>query len=121
MTVSEALARVKEVKPNPFTDEMLLNWLNDFEAKVQTDTKVKDPQGVDIYTLPEDLNTVLLLPRPYDECYPLYIQAQIDFALQEFDTYNNSVQMFNTAYTEAKRYFVQHIHEQEPLKLKTYF
>ena len=120
MKVSEALARVKEVKPNPFTDEMLLNWLNDFEAKVQTETRVKAPQGVDIYTLPEDLNTELLLARPYDECYPLYIQAQIDFALQEFDTYNNSMRMFNTSFEEAKRYYVRHMKEQEPLKLKTY-
>lgn len=37
MRISEVLARVKEVKPNPFTDDTLLNWLNDIEAKVQTE------------------------------------------------------------------------------------
>lgn len=37
MKISEVLARVKEVKPNPFSDDTLLTGINDIEAKVQTE------------------------------------------------------------------------------------
>lgn len=118
MKIAEVLARVKEVKPNPFTDDTLLNWLNDIEAKVQTEALQRKPEGVDIYTLPEDLNRELTLPKPYDECYMLYVQAQIDFALQEFDTYNNTMTMFNAAFREAKGYYVRTFEKLNPPHLK---
>lgn len=118
MKISEVLARVKEVKPNPFSDDTLLNWLNDIEAKVQTEVLGRKPEGVDIYTLPEDLDTELTLPKPYDECYMLYVQAQIDFALQEFDTYNNTMLMYNTAFKEAKSYYVRTLEAIDPLRIQ---
>lgn len=118
MKVGEVLAHVNEVKPNPYTQELLLGWLNDIEAKVQTEALQVKPEGVRVYGLPEDLDTELLLPRPYDECYKLYVQAQIDFALQEFGTYNNTMQMFNTAFSETRKYYVSTREERNPLKLK---
>lgn len=116
MKISEVLARVKEVKPNPFSDDTLLNWLNDIEAKVQTEALGRKPEGADHYDLPGDLDTELMLPKPYDECYVLYVQAQIDFALQEFDTYNNTMQMFNTAFREVKNYYVRTL-DREQVKI----
>lgn len=117
MIITETLARVKEVKPNPFTDDTLMNWLNDIEAKVQTEALNRKPEGVEVYSLPQDLDAELTLPKPFDECYILYLQAQIDFALQEFDTYNNTVQMFNTAFRDAKNYYIQH-RGSEDLKIR---
>ena len=117
MKISEVLARVKEVKPNPFSEDTLLNWLNDIEGKVQTEALDRKPEGVEVYTLPEDLDRELTLPKPYDECYMLYVQAQIDFALQEFDTYNNTMQMFNTAFREVRNYYVRTL-DREQTKIK---
>ncbi|MGF6376850.1 hypothetical protein M2140_001928 [Clostridiales Family XIII bacterium PM5-7] len=120
MKVGEVLAHVNEVKPNPYTQELLLGWLNDIEAKIQTEALETKPEGVHIYELPQDLDAEMILPRPYDECYKLYVQAQIDFALQEFGTYNNTMQMFNAAFNEAKKYYVSTREKKNPLKIKVY-
>lgn len=48
----------------------------------------------------------------------LYVQAQIDFALQEFDTYNNTMVMFNSAFREAKGYYVRTYEKLNPPRLK---
>ena len=106
MTISQVIGYVNEIKPNTFTDALLLDWINDISAKVQTEIMGVKPEGIRRYTLPEDLNTELELPKPFDEVYALYVEAQVDFAQQEIATYNNTMVMFNAAYKDAKDYYV---------------
>lgn len=107
MIVSELLSHVKQVKPNPYSDEVLLEWVNDCEAKVCVEVRGLDPHHARRFKLPEDANNELFLPRPYDECYRLYLQAYIDFQLGEIDSYNNMMTMFNNAINEAKKFYIR--------------
>ena len=49
--------------------------------------------------------TELLVTYPYDELYPMWLEAQIDYANSEYTKYNNSMSMFNTAYSNYERYY----------------
>lgn len=54
------------------------------------------------YTDDSPLDTVLLVPPPYDEVYLSYIAAQIDAANNEFDLYNNDMIRFNEQYSRFR-------------------
>ena len=51
------------------------------------------------------LGTELLIPHPYDELYSLWLEAQIDYANNEYGRYNNSIAMFNATYSAFERWF----------------
>ena len=51
------------------------------------------------------LDTVLLVPAPYDDVYIRWLEAQIDYANGEYGKYNNSMALYNTAYATYERYY----------------
>lgn len=107
MKINELLSHIKSVKPNPYSDEVLLNWINDCEAKILVEVKDVNPVTIERYDLPKDAERELFLPKPYDEVYSLYLQAYIDFQMQEYESYNNIMLMHNNALNEAKKFFVR--------------
>ena len=46
---------------------------------------------------PTDGDMPLLAPAPYDRLYDLWLTAQLEFALQEYAGYNNTISLFNEA------------------------
>ena len=54
------------------------------------------------YNEDTDLETVLLIPEPFDEAYLRWMEAQIHYHNGEYDKYNNAVVMFNTAFDAYK-------------------
>ena len=46
---------------------------------------------------PADGDMPLLAPAPYDRLYDLWLTAQLEFALQEYAGYNNTISLFNEA------------------------
>ena len=51
------------------------------------------------------MDTELLVPEPFDEIYPLWLEARIDYANGEYDKYNNSILMYNAAYDAYANYY----------------
>ena len=45
-----------------------------------------------------DQDTEMLVPAPFDEMYIRWLEAQIDYANEEYDRYNNAVLMYQAAY-----------------------
>ena len=110
MKVGEIIAQVNTVKPNALDDNALLTFLNRVESMVQTEALHVEPELVKVYSLPEDVDTELILPPPHDQCYELYITSQIDLVQQEFSTYQNTAVLFNGAWAEMLKHFVQKKH-----------
>lgn len=108
MTVAEALAQIREIKPNPYPDETLVRYLNTLDAMLKTEllswheapkksTEDEEPEeNNDPYSVLSP-NTVLLVPDPYSEIYIRYLSAQIDLNNGELARYNNSMILYNTA------------------------
>lgn len=96
MTVEQALARAKELRPGcKVSDETCRRWLCEEDALLRQ--QLFEKSGADEYAaagadlawngegLPDD--TVLLVPVPFDALYPHYLCARIDAALGETDRY----------------------------------
>ena len=96
MTVEQALARARELRPGcKISDETCRRWLCEEDALLRQ--QMFEKSGADEYAaagadlawsgeaLPDD--TVLLVPVPFDALYPHVLCARIDAALGETDRY----------------------------------
>lgn len=107
MKIEKLLRLVQSLKENPFDIEVLLMWVNEVEGMVLTDVLLLSPSSLKPYELENNGNAPdaeLTAPYPYDKLYLQYLMAQIDFANGEYSKYQNSMQMFNTYYTEFVHY-----------------
>lgn len=102
MKLIEAISQIDNLKHNTYTHGDKVAWLSRLDAMVCREildthggSRAADFQG---YDTDSDVETELLVPPPYDEVYLRWLEAQIDYANGEYSRYNNSIQMFNTAY-----------------------
>jgi hypothetical protein len=109
MTVKQVLDTIKELKPNQFTDTVLVGWLSDLDKQIWTEiVSGRDIDGVtepEAYDPVDDLQTELLVPSPYSDVYVKYLALQIDYWMGEGDRYNNSMVLYNLAYTNMASYY----------------
>ena len=49
----------------------------------------------------------LAAPYPYDGIYPLWLEAQVDFANGEYERYTNTMQRYNTAWNDLARHIAK--------------
>lgn len=105
MKVKEAVKFLNETKPSAYTEEQLVRWLSECEGMVQTQVFLWAPPEHFSYSWPEDEDTVLLVDPPFDKLYLSYLCAKIDFANGEYSKYQNSMQMFNSDFSEFMRWF----------------
>lgn len=130
MTVQEILAKVDEIKPNTFDENLKITWLSELEGRIFNDVilthvhdLVDDGEGNMIEPTfagfdETSENEELLAPDTYCDLYRNYVFAQMDFANGETDRYNNSMIMFNKSYNDFCNWYNRtHKPIQKPLKL----
>lgn len=102
MTLIEAISKIDNLKHNTFTHEDKVGWLSRLDGMVKTEILDTHEGGEGVwflgYDTDSDVETVLLVPAPYDEMYLRWLEAQIDYANGEFGRYNNAMELFNTLY-----------------------
>lgn len=109
MTLMDALHRIDSIKPNSYGQAEKINWLSTLDGIIKTEI-MDTHEGADNvvfngYKEDTDLNTILLVPAPYDEIYLFWLESKIDYWNGEIGKYNNSIAMYNEAYsTFAKAY-----------------
>lgn len=109
MKICEAVSRLDALKHNTYTPEDKVSWLSRLDAMVKKHI-IDTHEGADQVTFTgydanTDINTVLLIPEPYDEAYLRWMEAQIDYHNGEYSKYNNSIELFNTAYKAYQDYY----------------
>ena len=109
MTIIEAITNIDALKTNTYTQNDKVKWLSRLDWMVKKEIidthEVEVPVDFTGYDETTDLNTELLVPAPYDEVYLRWLEAQIDYANAEYGKYNNSIVMYNTAYTAYSNYY----------------
>ena len=102
MTIMEAISQVDSVKQNTYKFEDKVVWLSRVDQMIKTqiiDThEGSEKVAFTGYGNDTSRETVLLAPPPFDELYLRWLEMQIDYARGEYQKYNNSAQMFNTAF-----------------------
>lgn len=91
MTISELISYVKAEKPNSFSNEYLVKFINEVEAII-SDFMGEEP---DPYSWPQDKDTDLILEPPHSTLYEYWLKARIDFVHEEYQSYTNNQAQFN--------------------------
>ena len=109
MTIMDALYRIDELKPNGYSQTEKIKWLSSLDGVIKSEIIDTHEGGEDIvfkgYDEYADLNTVLLVPAPYDDIYLRWLEAQIDYVNGETGKYNNSLVAYNDAYDLYWRHY----------------
>jgi hypothetical protein len=121
MKVREAIDRTDSLKHNTYTESEKVEWLSRLDGMVKQQIIDTHEDGEDIifdgYTQKDSMDTVLLVPMPFDEVYIRWLEAQIDYYNGEIDRYNNSIAMFQSAYDAYSRHYNRlHLPKTEKLK-----
>ena len=106
MKIMEAINSLDALKSNTYTQSDKIVWLSRLDSMVKKQV-VDTHEGAEAvaftgYDDSTDLNTVLLVPEPYDEMYLRWMEAQIDYHNGEYGKYNNAIIMFNTVFDAYK-------------------
>ena len=100
MTVAQVIRMVDDIKPNAFSDETKTQWISECEGLVQTEILLLAVDDCRSYTFERDADTVLLAKPPHDKLYWAYLSAMVDFGNGEYEKYQNTMQLFNSHYSE---------------------
>lgn len=109
MTIIEAITRLDALKFNTYTQTDKVEWLSRLDSMVKKNIIDAHEGAEDVsfskYTADTPVDTVLLVPAPYDEVYLRWLEAQIDYHNGEYDKYNNAIIMFNTAFEAYHKHY----------------
>ena len=85
MTIRELLNKINDEKPHSFPESKIISFVNEVEPEV---AEQLNEDAVPYYTDdPAMLDTVLLAKDPYSRLYVSYVKAQIDYANEEYASY----------------------------------
>lgn len=109
MTIIEAISRIDVLKPNSYPQSEKIKWLSTLDGIIKNEL-IDTHEGGDTisFTGYNDntlLTTELLVPAPYDEVYLYWLESKIDYYNGEMIKYNNSITMFNTAYSNYEKIY----------------
>ena len=109
MTLNEAISRIDNIKPNGYTLIEKIKWISTLDGIIKEEI-IDTHEGSEEVTFNgydenSSLTTMLLVPAPYDDIYLRWLEAQIDYANNEYGKYNNSITLYNTAYATFERYY----------------
>ena len=109
MIIMDVISRINILKPNSYDQREKIKWLSTLDERIMNDI-IATHDGANVesfngYTDETPLTTELLVYSPYDEMYLYWLEAQIDYWNGEYAKYNNSIDMFNTAYTAFANHY----------------
>ena len=109
MTIIEAIHTIDSLKHNTYSQNDKIRWLSKLDSMAKRLVIDTHEGGESVtftgYNADTDLDTEMLIPEPFDEAYLRWLEAQIDYANGEYNKYNNSIDMFNTAWNAYKNYY----------------
>ena len=99
MKLSECIQEVRQEKPNSFSEDALTGFINELEAMVQHYLG-KEAGDFVVYAWGDNGNDELMVKHPHDVMYKSYLKAKIDYANEEYQSYQNNQAQFSADYAE---------------------
>ena len=109
MKIIDAINRVDALKFNTYSNSEKVEWLSQLDNSIKNLIIDTHEGGEDVvftgYDDTTDMNTVLLVPAPFDQVYLRWLESQIDYHNGEFDKFNASIIMYNTAFDAYANFY----------------
>ncbi len=112
MKLSEAITQADRLRPNAIEDMQKAIWCYELEGEIAAMMGVEAPENV------YPCDAVLLMPRPHESVYALYIAAKIDYYNEETDLYQNDLAVFEDAFARARALWIREHRPKKSLKWK---
>lgn len=107
MYLQDLISWINNMKPdNRFSDEEKIVWVNEIEGRVQ-EAFLQPPEI--LYEWETDKDTELILSTPHDSIYRHYLRAQLSYANEEYDIYQNEMEMFNSCWKDFLLWVCNHV------------
>lgn len=121
MTIIEAINTIDALYPNTYPQEKKIEQLSKLDGVIKREIIDKHEGSENVtfngYDEKTPLDTVLLVPAPYDEVYVFWLQTWIDYWNGEIGRYNNSTSMYKSAYSNFERaYNREHMPKETKIK-----
>lgn len=120
MQLSVLIAFVDDTKPNQYDDEVKTQWITEVESMVVEEILNK-AEGNDIeftgYDYNVDNERELLVPDKFADVYVNYLHSKIDYHNAEYARYNNSVAMFEAAFSTFAAYYRRNHMPKQPVMM----
>ena len=114
MTVMEAIQEIDCLKPNTFSQEQKIQWLDRLDSFVRSYILSRYPEEkVDLLNLGSP-DRQLLMESPYDEGYLHWLESKIHYYNEETDRYNAAVRMFRSVFEDYQRQLQQSCQTENP-------
>lgn len=108
MKIKTAIDRVYAVRPDSFSIEEKVEWLNQLDGQIYQEVILthENPSNIAFSKYdPSDLERELLIPFPYDKIYLSYLKVMIEESYGETEAYNNALYLFNENKKDFKAYW----------------
>ena len=101
MTINRALELIEQTHPSQYDRDTLIGWLSDLDKKAyEFQLNHEGEWAIDFggYTESTSGDTEMLIPSPYDEIYPFYLDMKVSLSDRDYAFYNNSAVLFEQAW-----------------------
>ena len=105
MKINEAIMEADDMRPNVYDEETKVKWLENLDGKISQE--VMQNKTVPDYEYSRDGETELLVSKPHDDIYPLYLVAMIDYNNGDTDFAVNSMNLFNQRYEVFAKWYIR--------------
>ena len=106
MTIQKLIEYTDKIKPNAYTEDIKLHWINEVEGFIQAEIMRKKLSEIQVYTSASS-TTSLTVPEPYTCIYFYYLASMIDFANGDFEKYKSSSAAYNNAFLSYSKFYIR--------------
>lgn len=105
MKLGEAIRLARLQKDVRVPDDVLIQWVNEVEGKIQSDIMLVNIHDIMTYTR-ADYDTTMLVRPPHDKLYISYLLAQIDLYNADYERYAYSKGVYDSDYADFAKWFM---------------
>ena len=107
MTVLKAIHELDSLRPNSYSQEQKIQWLDRLDSFIRSSILSRYPEAkADLLNL-GDPERELLMKDPYDEAYLYWLLSRIHYFNEEIDRYNAAVRLFRAGFEDYQRDLLQ--------------
>ena len=110
MRIREAIEMIDRLMPNQYGEEEKVHWLGELDGIADREVFRAHEREEDMgeftgYPPGVDLDTILMIPFPYEDIYRWYLEMKIADANGEMVRYNNAMAKYNAYYTAYQDFY----------------
>ena len=107
MNINRSLEIINQTHPSEYDRDTMVGWLSDLDKRayeIMLRHEMDAPVDFNGYNGNTDGATEMLIPSPYDEIYPQYLDMKVSLADRDYPYYNNAAVLFEGMWREYAAY-----------------